>query len=303
MKSSYEFLTHILDSMTEHVVVIDAVGKIHFVNKNWLAYGSNNNCTVTADWSEVNYLEECDKALVMGDNFGSKAGAGIRSVIEQDEPFFYLEYPCHSPKEQRWFMMRVSSFEMQGDNFYVISHQNITERKLAEEEVMRLARMDGLTNIPNRRTFDEFLHEEWKRCVRLKKTICLAIIDLDHFKLLNDTYGHQLGDECLIRIAGLLGEFVARPGDICARYGGEEFALVWSDTSLQQAELLSKNLLKKIINLNIYNKNSPVETYLTASIGLAGMVPNRDSDEKELINKADNMLYQAKDRGRNRVES
>lgn len=303
MKSSYEFLTHILDSITEHIVVIDEVGKIQFVNKKWSAFGNNNDCTMSSDWSNVNYLEECDKASTMGDDFGSDAGVGIRNVIEQKAPFFYLEYHCHSPKEKRWFMMRVSPFEMKGHNYYVISHHNITERKLAEEVVMRLARMDGLTNIPNRRTFDEFLHDEWKRCVRLKKTICLAIIDLDHFKLLNDTYGHQLGDECLTKVAGLLSEFVTRPGDICARYGGEEFALVWSDTSLQQAEQLSINLLKKIVDLNIQNKNSPIENYLTGSIGLAEMAPSRNSDEMELISKADKMLYRAKKRGKNTVES
>ena len=302
MESSYDFLRHVLDSITEHIVVIDEKGEIQFVNKSWSSFGDNNECMMASDWSNVNYLDECDKASAMGDDFGSEAASGIRSVIEQRNQFFYLEYHCHDPEEKRWFMMRVSPFSIEKGNYYVISHQNITERKLAEEVAINLSKMDGLTNIPNRRTFDEFLHTEWKRCVRLKKTICLAIIDLDHFKLLNDTYGHQSGDECLTRIGELLKEFTSRPSDICARYGGEEFALVWSDTSLKQAELLSVKLLKKIEGLNINNKNSPVKQYLTASIGVAEMKPTRDSHEKELISKADSMLYQAKDRGRNRVE-
>lgn len=94
--------------------------------------------------------------------------------------------------------MRVTPFQVHNNDYFVISHQNITERKLAEEEVRNLARIDGLTGIPNRRTFDEFLCDEMKRCARLNKPICLAVIDVDHFKLLNDTYGHQSGDGCLV---------------------------------------------------------------------------------------------------------
>jgi predicted signal transduction protein with EAL and GGDEF domain len=118
----------------------------------------------------------------VGDEFSNKAAAGIRSVIENRDTTFELEYPCHSPDEKRWFMMSVTHFQISEKRFFVISHKNITERKLAEEKVSNLARIDGLTNIPNRRTFDNFIHEEWNRCARLKKPICLAIVDLDNFK-------------------------------------------------------------------------------------------------------------------------
>jgi len=303
VEHSYEFLKLVLDSITEHIVVIDEAGDIQFVNNSWSAFGNNNACVVGDAWSGVNYLDACDKGLAMGDNFARVAGAGIRSVIHNREPIFYFEYPCHSPSEKRWFMMRVTPFQSAGKRYFVISHQNITERKLAEEEVQNLARTDGLTNIANRRTFDSLLHEEWRRCSRLRKPICLALLDLDHFKLLNDGYGHQAGDDCLIMVGELLKGFANRPADICARYGGEEFALVWGDTTLSQARKLSQKLLRKIASLNIPNKNSPVEPYLTASIGLAEMVPTGEDDEKTLIANADRMLYLAKNNGRNRVES
>lgn len=302
MDNSFKFLKLVLDSITEHIVVIDKFGIIQFVNKSWVSFGINNACVVVDDWSGVNYLEECDKASVMGDDLGTKAGDGIRSVIEKREPIFYFEYPCHSPDEKRWFMMRVTPFQVSGINYFVISHQNITERRLAEEEVKNLARIDGLTEIPNRRTFDEFLHEEWRRCCRLQKPICLAIVDLDHFKLLNDTYGHQSGDECLVKVGILLKEFANRPDDICARYGGEEFALVWGDTLLEQARDLANKLLRKLIELDITNKKSPTESYVTASIGLAEIIPSRGSKESEIVSQADSMLYRAKERGRNRIE-
>jgi diguanylate cyclase (GGDEF)-like protein len=303
MESSYEFLSQVLDSITAHIVVIASSGEIKFVNKSWSAFGSSNDCATKTDWSNVNYLDECDKAAAMGDSFGQEAGTGIRRVINNQESIFYFEYPCHSPDEKRWFMMRVAPFKIRDNHYFVITHQNITERILAEEKVNDLARMDGLTNIPNRRTFDQFLYEEWRRCSRLKQPISLAIIDLDHFKLLNDNYGHQTGDDCLVRIGALLKEFGSRPSDICARYGGEEFVVVWSGTPLKQAKILSMRLLDTINTLNIPNSQSPTKKHLTASIGVAELIASRENNESDLISKADRLLYKAKDNGRNRVES
>lgn len=249
----------------------------------------------------MNYLTECDKAAAMGDEFSIHAVQGIRQVIKGKEDTFYYEYPCHSPEEKRWFMMRVTPFEMQGLHYFVISHKNITERKLVEEEVTNLARLDGLTNIANRRYFNEFLNEEWKRCQRLGMPISLAIIDLDYFKLLNDTYGHQEGDECLKIIGKLLKSFVRRPSDICARYGGEEFAVVYGNTEQAKAKSLMYQLLKEISALAIPNKNSPTYPNLTASIGLVTMFPNKNITEAALIKRADEALYTAKENGRNQI--
>ena len=200
-------------------------------------------------------------------------------------------------------MMRVTPLQISGKDYFVISHQNITERKQAEDEVRSLAKVDGLTNIPNRRTFDQFIQDEWKRCQRLKQKICLAMVDLDDFKLLNDTYGHQSGDECLIRVGAILKDFGNRPTDICARYGGEEFVLVWGNTSLAEAKRLSNRLLEQISTLNIPNINSSTAKHLTASIGLAEMIPGKNNEIDELISKADSMLFRAKKNGRNKVEN
>ena len=253
MDNSTEVLNLVLDSITEHIVVINDIGEIQYANKGWSTFGNENACRIGDDWHGVNYLEECDRASAMGDDFGTQAGTGIRRVISQSEARFYFEYPCHSPNEARWFMMRVTPLQTAKLDYFVISHQNITERKLAEEEVRKLARIDGLTDIPNRRSFDQFLKNEWQRCRRLNKPIALAIIDLDHFKLLNDKYGHQSGDDCLVKIGALLKTFDKRPSDICARYGGEEFAIVWGDTSLENAKKLCQALIKNVAALNIAN--------------------------------------------------
>jgi diguanylate cyclase (GGDEF)-like protein len=303
MNNTYAFLSQVLDSITEHIVVIDKTGEIQFVNKSWTSFGKENHCVIDKNWDGVNYIDECDKASNVGDGFGTQAANGIRSVINKKKSTFYFEYPCHSPDQQRWFMMRVSPFTVEKSDYFVISHQNITERKMAEDEVRKKANIDGLTQIPNRRTFDDFLSQEWRRCLRHKQPICLAIIDLDYFKILNDTYGHQCGDDCLIEIGKILKSLINRPGDLCARYGGEEFALVLGNTSLEHARQLSLKLLDKILALKIPNEHAPSGQYLTASIGLAEIIPSVEIGKHQLINCADKMLYAAKDKGRNRVES
>jgi len=301
MIESYEFLKSVLDTVTEHIVVIDSQGEILFVNKRWSSFGQENACLMNESWKGVNYLSECDKATSMGDRFGVKAASGIRSVITGDKNEFYFEYPCHSPNQKRWFMMRVAPFTVENHRCFVISHQNITERKLVEEEVLYLSRIDGLTEIANRRHFNQFLANEWKRCQRFGMPITLAIIDLDHFKLLNDTYGHQAGDECLKSVGQVLKGFATRPSDLCARYGGEEFAIVYGNVHLDKAQALVSKLLDGIRSLNIANEKAPTLPILTASIGLSTMYPSKENKERELIKEADKSLYLAKENGRNQV--
>lgn len=299
MLESYQFLKSILDTLSDHIVVINEVGDIVYVNTRWIAFGKNNACLIGEEWSAVNYLSECDKAAAMGDDFGIEAARCIRSVICGDEASVYLEYPCDSPDEKRWFMMQVTPLSKEHYKYFVISHKNITERKAAEEAVANLSRMDGLTDIANRRYFDEYLDAEWQRCRRLGLPLSLAMLDLDHFKMLNDTYGHQAGDECLKAVAGLLKKYSKRPSDLCARYGGEEFALVYGNTDLAQARILLEQLLDEIRLLKIPNEKSPTLPTLTASAGLVTLFPGNGNSIGGLIGEADTLLYAAKAGGRN----
>ncbi|MDD5372862.1 MAG: sensor domain-containing diguanylate cyclase [Sulfurimonas sp.] len=301
MINSNKFLKSVLDTVTQHISVIDKDGKIVYVNKSWIAFGESNNCSMHNVWDKINYLKECDKSASCGDELGAKAADGIRDVINKIKDFFYFEYPCHSPYEKRWFMMRVIPFGLDDKEYYVISHENITERVLAEEKVLNQSRIDGLTDIANRRYFDEFLDNEWKRCARLKLPLSLAIIDLDYFKALNDTYGHQAGDECLRKVGAVLKKFVHRPADFCARYGGEEFAIVLGDTTAENSFDMMNDLIDDIRALGIPNKNSSVIPTLTASVGVATMYPHTRGSKEELISAADKMLYNVKENGRNKV--
>ncbi|MDX1598332.1 MAG: sensor domain-containing diguanylate cyclase [Marinobacter sp.] len=296
------FLKSVLDSITEHIVVIDCHGSIVFVNNSWIAFGQDNTCALDNDWSGQNYLEICDRAVWHGDKTAQEAVEGIRTVIAGHLPYFYYEYPCHSPQKKRWFTMRVTPFELASRRYFVITHQDITDRKLAEQQVRRLSRVDALTGLANRRSFDQTLHHEWQRAIREGQPLSLAMLDIDHFKLINDTYGHPEGDACLKKVAQTLTGFTNRPGDSCARYGGEEFALIWSNTSEEQATELANRLRQAVADLRIPNEASPTSPWLTVSIGISTVIPSVEMDEDRFITQADRSLYQAKKNGRNRIE-
>lgn len=168
------------------------------------------------------------------------------------------------------------------------------------QELQRLSTTDGLTGIANRRLFDELLTREWRRCLRDQKPIALVMIDVDHFKLYNDTYGHQAGDSCLIAVAGQLARAAPRASDLAARYGGEEFALILADTEMDGALWVANYIRQSVADLNLPHSASSLQR-VTVSCGVAAMVPNEKVAAKTLIMSADHALYLAKEQGRDRV--
>jgi len=161
---------------------------------------------------------------------------------------------------------------------------------------------DPLTDLWNRRHFDETLHLEWKRALRYKRPLSLLMIDIDQFKAYNDNYGHQAGDKCLQRVAKELMSAFSRASDLAVRYGGEEFIVIIPE--LEREEVLEKaySVRKAVENLKIDHTHSPVSCYVTISIGVAATVPDKNSSPKDLLLEADKALYRAKAVGRNRVE-
>lgn len=188
------------------------------------------------------------------------------------------------------------------------SLKDITERKQAEEalqkankELERLAAVDGLTQIGNRRRFDEYLDREWKRQRRDKKWLSLILCDIDVFKLYNDHYGHLSGDDCLKAVAQSISANVKRPADLVARYGGEEFAVILPDTDATGAIHVAENIREGVKNLNIVHEKSSVCPYVTLSLGVSSVVPPPESSPEVLVKSADDALYEAKKNGRDRV--
>jgi len=298
MQYSYDFLKLVVDSLSEHVVVIDSDGQILVCNKTWDEFGRDNGCQADFSWLGANYLKACDAAASRGDELGRRAAVGIRSVILGDRKFFSIEYPCHCPTEKRWFSMTVTPFSWLEGEYCVISHQNITKRKLAELEVRRLSQTDGLTGVANRRQFDKFLEAHWRRCGEQGLPISLALIDLDHFKQINDNHGHQVGDEWLIRIGRVLKRFCRRKHDLVARFGGDEFAVALAGSGQERAEKVMRQVLDALTRPGKATKSAPKLPAATVSIGLASMVPTADMESRQLLRQADKRLYEAKARGR-----
>ncbi|MCF7823184.1 MAG: diguanylate cyclase [Candidatus Marinimicrobia bacterium] len=174
--------------------------------------------------------------------------------------------------------------------------------EMANQQLEVLSRVDGLTGIANRRRLDEDIDREWKRMLREHRFLSVILCDIDHFKLYNDTYGHQQGDDCLARIAGAIRKSVNRPGDLAARYGGEEFCIVLPETKLEGAVKIAELIRKNVHELKIEHSSSPVAPFVTLSLGVASIVPDADGQPSVLIGAADRALYQAKGNGRNRVE-
>ncbi|MCF8029526.1 MAG: diguanylate cyclase [Desulfohalobiaceae bacterium] len=172
----------------------------------------------------------------------------------------------------------------------------VRQRKLLES----LAGRDGLTEIPNRRSFNDFLKREWQRCRRNEQPLSLAMVDVDFFKPYNDNYGHAAGDRVLKEVAWALTSVLNRPADMVARYGGEEFALLFPETKLSGAGNVAERARNAVEQLGIIHEHSPVVEYVTISVGVAGVVPEGEKFEG-LVRAADDRLYQAKEEGRNRV--
>lgn len=290
-----------LNSLKDNIAVINQQGEILCVNNSWITFGQSNGVDKSFTWEKVNYLTVCDNSAAIGDEFGIMAASGIRQVIAEELEEFYIEYPCHSPFEQRWFSMRVSPIKDENLSLLVITHQNITQRKIAEESTLALARIDGLTNVYNRRYFDDFLHSEWQRCKGLQLSMSLIMVDLDHFKLLNDEYGHMVGDECLRQVGKVLSKLTRRTSDMCARYGGEEFAIILGGSTTEYALDMAGKVMHEIAKLAFPHKASPVKSVVTASVGVATLLPHKHTEPLELLKAADTELYLAKSQGRDQV--
>ncbi|OYQ63463.1 hypothetical protein B9G53_16980 [Pseudanabaena sp. SR411] len=178
--------------------------------------------------------------------------------------------------------------------------QSESELIKTNQELEYLVLVDALTQVGNRRCFDQVLRCEWQRSLREQQPLSLIMLDIDYFKSYNDLYGHPAGDHCLTTLAQTVKQTLQRPTDLIARYGGEEFAVILPNTNTEGAIAVAKLIQQTIVDLSTPHANSDVSNIVTTSLGISTLVPSESQEPCFLVSQTDQALYKAKQQGRNR---
>jgi diguanylate cyclase (GGDEF)-like protein len=205
--------------------------------------------------------------------------------------------------ETLWDESTLEFAETLGQEVAIAIQQSLLYQELqrSNQELQALALTDGLTQLANRRQFDQHLENEWQRLTREQKPLSLILCDIDYFKRYNDCYGHPAGDRCLEQVAQALMQSSQRPADLIARYGGEEFAVILPNTDTQGAYRVAQKIRQGVQALAVPHESSDVSPWVTVTMGLATIVPERHSSAQDLLQAADLALYHAKQQGRDRI--
>ncbi len=305
-QESQRFIQSIVDAST-NILYIDsfADGSSFYINrwiKNVLGYEPKEIQQLGACYLEQ--LVHADQKNLMAMERQKLAEARDSEVVENEYRF------RHSQGHWRWLLCRETVFKRDhnGQPTQIFgTATDITKRKNAEvaladfnQELKRLARMDGLTQVANRRSFDEYIKQAWNNIGPGRASLSLILCDIDYFKSFNDTYGHQAGDICLKTVAKTIEKTVQRSTDFVARYGGEEFAVVLPNTNAAGAERVADEIRHAIKLLEIAHSESKVSDRITLSLGIASISSSKNAHPDMLIAAADQGLYSAKYGGRDR---
>jgi two-component system chemotaxis family response regulator WspR len=191
--------------------------------------------------------------------------------------------------------------QIQRDEAYRALRKSQQELMEANFALQRLTNVDGLTGLSNRRYFDEYVETEWRQATRVHEPVSLLMVDIDHFKQYNDTYGHLAGDEVLRKVAKAVQNAFRRPRDLTVRMGGEEFVVILPHTPASQLTMLAQRAVRAVYGLREPHRSSPVADVVTISVGAACCIPGAEDRPFALIEAADKALYLAKGQGRNRA--
>jgi diguanylate cyclase (GGDEF)-like protein/PAS domain S-box-containing protein len=281
-----------LDSISNGIIEIDKNKRIIYANPSALRFFSIPAETMLGSYVSRIFQTDSDESFLSfigsAASGGGSAGRHFRISVRS-----------------RIFDVSVVPFN-HGQDTQVIVMEDITDREKVEKKLLEannklevLARVDGLTNVYNRRHFDEMLHKEWGRLRREKSELALLLCDIDYFKDFNDTYGHLEGDRCLKEVAQEINDALRRPSDMAARYGGDEFVIILPVTMLEGALHLAEEIRARVNQLRIRHGKSPVAGHVTVTIGASSGIPDDALTEDKFIWMADKSLYEAKMKGRN----
>lgn len=301
LQAQQQFLQQVIDAIPSALFVKDKDGYFVLVNKVCaVIYGTTPEQLIgrrdqdfNSDRQQIDeFLTNNDQTMLTGE-----------TQVFLDEPIYHPEHGL------RWYQTIISSFvgingEVQGiiGNCIDVSDRKASELALKQLnlELERLATLDSLTQLANRRRFDDYLGQEWQRLAREERPLSLILLDIDCFKAYNDHYGHPQGDDCLIQVAQTIAQAVQRSADLVARYGGEEFAIILPNTDKEGAIAITETIRAAIHAVAIPHPVSQVSDVITVSLGIATVVPWPDQAFSTLVSQADQALYEAKQQGRNR---
>ena len=310
-EAEYSFAVNLMQFLVVPTFVLDAQGQVLIWNKacerltglpasevlgtreHWRGfYDAPRPCL--SDLIVQDRLSEIDALYVAHDESSGQA-FGV-----------HAENWCMMPRLGTELYLAIDAgpiYDAQGKLLAVVETlRDMSAQKKAQTELERLATYDGLTGVVNRRGFDARLNAEWSRSIRDKLPLSLLMIDVDHFKRYNDTYGHQMGDDCLKKIAASLSKAAFRPSDLIARYGGEEFAIILPSIDEDGARIVAARVRDVVAALAIPHSGGE-GGIVTVSIGVSAVTPEADMKQDKLIALADRALYQAKRIGRDCIVS
>ncbi|MES2263083.1 MAG: diguanylate cyclase [Pseudomonadota bacterium] len=290
-----ERLRTIVNNMAEGLLIIEADGRIQFTNPacdQYLGYSEGELAELTISdllnpLVAQEYLEYFDHYAANPETAHSH---GTREVIIR-----------HKLGASVCMDLTLTPMFLRQPLFIGLLH-DITHHKLSEDALQRAAMIDPLTKIANRRHFDTFLEKEWQRAMRSGAPLSLVVLDVDHFKLYNDTLGHAAGDTCLQQVAQAIAVHAARATDLAARYGGEEFVLLFAETDSDAACVLGETIRSHVEALEMPHPRSITSPWITVSIGVATIHPSQLENTESLFVAADRAMYLAKESGRNQVQ-
>jgi diguanylate cyclase (GGDEF)-like protein len=225
-----------------------------------------------------------------------------RSSAVKDIPVIFVTALTQPEDETRALEAGAADFISKPFNVPVVRARVRTQLtvKRQSDALRELTLTDSLTGVANRRSFNETLDREWRRCARIDAPVAMIMADIDAFKLYNDAYGHQAGDVCLQQVAATMKACASRSTDLVARYGGEEFVILLPEETTAGATVVAQRVLDALHALAVPHAKSPVGPFVTASMGVASIRPGEHNDPNALIRAADALLYRAKAEGRNR---
>ena len=268
----------------------------------------NGNIRVIEDITQVNLESREQESL---EQLGIKAQLIIpilQSKINSPHPDgsetlwgWLIIQQCDSTR--KWQQTEISLLKRLTSQLAIAVNQGLLYQQLQQsnQKLKQLALREPLTEVYNRRYFEQQIIQEWKRLQRIPSPLSVIFCDIDHFKLYNDTYGHQQGDKCLKKVAQGIKQTIKRPADFVARYGGEEFIIVLPHTPIEGAKTVAKSIQNQIQKLQIPNIYSPTSPVVTVSMGIAATIPLQQNSPSLLIEAVDQALYLAKSNGRNQI--